>query len=58
MKCLACDVILTDREATKKFPSGNFVDLCDDCSKYLPEDVVLFENLELDDEENVEIGDK
>jgi hypothetical protein len=32
MKCLACDDILTDREATRKYASsGKFIDLCDKC---------------------------
>ena len=32
MKCLACDRILTDFEATRKFhQSKEFVDLCNHC---------------------------
>lgn len=32
MKCLACDKILTDYEATRKFSgSKEFVDLCNHC---------------------------
>jgi len=32
MKCLACDKILSDFEATRKFSgSGEFVDLCNHC---------------------------
>lgn len=32
MKCLACDRILSDFEATRKFSgSGEFVDLCNHC---------------------------
>ena len=29
MKCAACDCILSDREATRKGPSGEFLELCD-----------------------------
>ena len=32
MKCLACDVVLSDFEATRKFTeSGTYVDLCNKC---------------------------
>jgi len=31
MKCRACDVILTDFEATRKYESGEYIDLCNHC---------------------------
>jgi len=31
MKCLSCDVVLTDHEATRKYEWGEFIDLCDRC---------------------------
>lgn len=31
MKCLACDSILTDFEATRRYESGGFIDLCNHC---------------------------
>ena len=31
MKCLSCDEILTDQEATRKNSSGEFVDICFQC---------------------------
>lgn len=32
MKCLSCDVILTDREATRKYPHiDEYIDLCNNC---------------------------
>lgn len=32
MRCLACDCVLTDFEATRKWTrTGEFVDLCDRC---------------------------
>ena len=35
MKCLACDCILSDREATRKYTgSTEFIDLCDHCVTY------------------------
>lgn len=31
MRCLACNVELSDFEATRKYESGEFVDLCNHC---------------------------
>jgi hypothetical protein len=32
MRCRACDIELTDKEATRKCPgSGEFLDLCNNC---------------------------
>lgn len=31
MRCLACNVALTDYEATRKFSWGECVDLCNKC---------------------------
>lgn len=31
MKCLACDEILTDQEATRKNSNNEFVDICFQC---------------------------
>ncbi len=39
MRCVACDKIMTDYELTKRFSgSGEFVDMCNDCSRFLIED--------------------
>jgi len=39
MRCKACDKIMTDYELTKKFGgSGEFVDLCNECSRFLADD--------------------
>ena len=39
MRCAACDKIMTDYELTKKFGgSGEFVDLCNECSRFLADD--------------------
>ena len=39
MRCVACDKIMTDYELTKKFSgSGEFVDMCNECSRFLVED--------------------
>lgn len=31
MKCLACDTILSDFEACRKYSTGQFIDLCNRC---------------------------
>jgi hypothetical protein len=39
VRCVACDKIMTDYELTKKFSgSGEFVDMCNECSRFLVED--------------------
>lgn len=43
MKCLSCDVILTDAEATTKTKSGEFLDLCYNCLITIPEYYNLFD---------------
>ena len=40
MRCLSCDVILTDREATRRVQStGEFLDFCDSCYESIKEEV-------------------
>lgn len=44
MRCAACDKILNNYELSKKFSgSHTFVDMCNDCSKYLIDDSVTIE---------------
>lgn len=59
MKCVACDRILTDHEATRRYASsGDFVDLCDHCLNLdddFPdvierEDLKTYENIENEEE--------
>lgn len=39
MRCKACDKIMTNYELTKKFSgSGEFVDMCNECSRFLADD--------------------
>ena len=39
MRCVACDKVLSNYELTKKFSgSGQFVDMCNDCSRFLADD--------------------
>jgi hypothetical protein len=42
MRCVACDKIMTDYELTKKFSnSGEFVDMCNECSRFLADDDLI-----------------
>ena len=45
MKCLSCDVILSDFEATRKSEVTNeFFDLCNHCFSYIEEDLGYLNN--------------
>lgn len=57
MRCLACNVLLKDVDATRRFKeSGEFVDLCQKCSGWLPDDVQTVTNPDLEElEEDVSI---
>lgn len=47
MRCKACNVNLNDLESTRRYGgSGDFVDLCNRCHKWLPEDVNTVNNPE------------
>jgi len=63
MKCLACDIILTDFEATRKYKStGEYVELCDSCIEGAEYEVIIRKDLlktksvptDLDDDKLVE----
>ena len=46
MKCLSCDHILTDKEATRKSAlTGDFIDLCDPCFEPVKDDIAVVENI-------------
>ena len=47
MRCKACDVGLTDYESTRKSViTGEYLDLCNECYKYIKEDVHVIDNPE------------
>lgn len=48
MKCLSCDEILTDREATRKSVSGYFIELCDPCYEYIKDEMKMIDSMESD----------
>ena len=50
MKCLSCDRILTDKEATRRGAITNdFIDLCDHCFNSIP-DFTSYTNPNFEDE--------
>ena len=53
MRCYCCNVILTPQESTRKFTSGDFVDMCNKCFGTIEEDVEYEESdlEDVDDEE-------
>jgi len=53
MRCKACDKSLTDYESTRKsMTTGEFLDLCNDCYKFIKEDVYVIDN-----PDNMDIND-
>jgi hypothetical protein len=48
MKCLSCDKILSDFEATRKYTdTTDFVDLCNKCFSFVHEVINVTENYSL-----------
>lgn len=44
MKCLSCDVVLSNAEATRKYKSsGTFVDLCNHCFAPVADSIPVIE---------------
>jgi len=56
MKCLSCDRILNDFEATRKYDSGEFLDLCNDCYYTIASQIHVMEREDLREYED--IGDE
>lgn len=51
MRCYACNKILTPFESTRKFASGEFVDMCTKCLGTIQDDI------EIDEQSGVEGDD-
>lgn len=48
MRCLSCNCVLTDFEATRKGANtGDFIDLCNRCFKSVAEDMHVIERNDL-----------
>lgn len=50
MRCKACDNPMTDRDSTRKFASGSYVDLCEHCFDTIKDQVYVLEVPDSDDE--------
>lgn len=51
MRCLACDENLNNKESTRKFLSGEYVDLCDHCFETIKDQVMTIETDPPEDDE-------
>lgn len=60
MRCIACDIELTDFEATRKSVNTNsYVDLCNSCYKYVKDDIQAIENIDnINIQDVVDLEDK
>ena len=48
MRCKACDVVLTDYEATRKSAlTLEYIDLCEACFSYIADDVPVIDRPDL-----------
>jgi hypothetical protein len=51
MRCLCCNDVLSDFEATRRYVNNSqFVDLCNYCLKTIDDDVKTFERIDLKQE--------
>lgn len=52
MRCLSCNCVLTDYEATRRYSSNSskFVDLCNDCFAPIAEEVPTINRSDLQNE--------
>jgi len=48
MRCKACNVALSDYEATRKTAESLFLDLCNTCYRSIKEDVSCINNNDVD----------
>lgn len=57
MKCLSCNVTLTDYEATRKYTDGTFLDLCCRCHKKSDmDDISIVDRPDLQEDEEEDHG--
>ena len=59
MRCLSCNCILSDYEATRKSASTHiFVDLCNRCYNSIEEDLDVIDRPDLEHEESYDFDDE
>lgn len=55
MRCLACNKLLSDYEATRKYENGDFIDLCNHCFATIADSVITIDRQDLSNVEEEEI---
>ena len=56
MRCLSCNTIMNDFEATRKGVNTNdYIDLCDRCFGYIEDEVDVIEREDLDTEDGMSL---
>ena len=56
MRCLSCNTIMNDFEATRKGVNTNdYMDLCDRCFGYIEDEVDVIEREDLDTEDGMSL---
>ena len=46
MRCVQCNTLLTDKEATRKHKkTGQYLDMCADCVSFLPQSIISEQDL-------------
>lgn len=57
MRCLCCDKILNDFEATRKsIRTGEYIDMCSKCYSTIDRDLLTYERYDLKDEDEQDSG--
>jgi len=55
MRCIACNKALSDFESTRKdITTGEFVDMCNECFRYVQDSVVTNEREDLRHNEDID----
>jgi hypothetical protein len=58
MRCLACNALMSDFEATRKSVNTNeYIDLCNHCYYSISDDVNALERTDLEHEEDMVVAD-
>lgn len=57
MRCLACNVSLSDFEATRKYRDGTYLDLCTQCFLPIEGQIETKDRLDLLNDENEHLTD-
>ena len=59
MRCISCNKLLTDFEATRRsIQSNDFVELCNDCFYYTADDIATLSREDLRSESDIFIGEQ